>query len=108
MLNLSCQARFEIPASLGWDGLRTSLPQLGVPISDSHLYAADFTSLDTGGKPAGRAQTPPADAAQPEQESRPPVPQYKIIDYGHADFGDATLRDDGMAMEGPYFDPQDG
>jgi len=59
-----------------------------------------------GGKSAGRKQ--PADEVPAGQESRPPVPQYKIIDYGHADFGDATLRDDGMALEGPYFDPQDG
>ena len=61
-----------------------------------------------GGKLAKRGGPTSGDAALPEQESRPPIPQYKIIDYGHADFGDATLRDDGMAMEGPYFDPQDG
>ena len=66
------------------------------------------TTYMSGGKPTGREQPIPADMAPPEQEARPPLPQYKIIDYGHSDFDDATLRDDGMAMEGPYFDPQDG
>ena len=45
---------------------------------------------------------------QSSPQPKLPARRYKIIDYGHADFGDATLRDDGMAMEGPYFDPQDG
>jgi hypothetical protein len=62
----------------------------------------------TGATAPGKEQTPPADGSAASQESRARIPQYKIIDYGHADFGDATLRDDGMALEGPYFDPQDG
>ena len=57
----------------------------------------------TGGQ---KAEAAPAAGAQSGPKA--PAPRYKIIDYGHADFGDATLRDDGMAMEGPYFDPQDG
>ena len=59
----------------------------------------------TGGQ---KSEAAPAGGAQSSLQPKAPAPRYKIIDYGHADFGDATLRDDGMAMEGPYFDPQDG
>ena len=55
-----------------------------------------------------KAEIAPAGGAQSSPQLKAPAPRYKIIDYGHADFGDATLRDNGMAMEGPYFDPQDG
>lgn len=27
--------------------------------------------------------------------------RWKIIDYGHADFGDRTLRDDAVCLDGP-------
>lgn len=33
---------------------------------------------------------------------------WKIIDYGHADFGDKTLQYDGLCIDGPPFDPDDG
>ncbi len=33
---------------------------------------------------------------------------WKIIDYGHADFGDKTLQYDGLCIGGPPFDPEDG
>lgn len=33
---------------------------------------------------------------------------WKIIDYGHADFGDKMLQYDGLCVEGPPFDPNDG
>ena len=33
---------------------------------------------------------------------------WKIIDYGHADFGDKTLQYDGLCIGGPPFDPDDG
>lgn len=32
---------------------------------------------------------------------------FKIIDYGHADFGDDTLKNDAVCVEGPHFDPHD-
>lgn len=33
---------------------------------------------------------------------------WKIIDYGHADFGDKTLQYDGVCIDGPPFEPDDG
>ena len=59
---------------------------------------------------ASHQESPAAGSATEEVEN---VEQkvdgaWKIIDYGHADFGDKTLQYDGMCIDGPLFKPDDG